>query len=127
MHWQHLFVDSIQQCILGLWRAVGRERGPPSHRFYPVWGGRGGALPACRRHRLSEVCQVSGGRTLVCETLLWQFCFVFIRMMMCDGVSKKQRSSDTAIHDSAVCVCMCVRQDLISICLLLTKRFFFCL
>lgn len=83
MHWQHLFVVSIQQCILGLWRAVGRERSPPSHRFYPVGGGvGGGALPAGRRQRLSEGCQVSGGRTLVCETLLWQFCFVFVRTMM---------------------------------------------
>ena len=44
--------------------------------------GGGRALPAGRRQRLSEGCQVSGGRTLVCETLLWQFCFVFIRTMM---------------------------------------------
>lgn len=124
MHWQHLFVVSIQRCILGLWRAVGRERGPPSHRFYPV-GGEGGAAP----------CPPVGGRGSLRGVRLVVGVLWFVRRCCgssasyllerwwCDGASKKQRSSDTAIHDSAVCVCMCVRQDLISICLLLTKRF----
>lgn len=106
MHWQHLFVVSIQQCILGLWRAVGRERGPPSHRFYPVWGGGAPCRP------VGGIGSLRGVRLVV--GVLW---FVrrccgnsasYLLEWWRNGVSKKQRSSDTAIHDSAVCVCVCV-------------------